>query len=197
MIEKTENTRHSLAILALMAMFVAGLIAANYLVKTRSQIKLSDPIILPQVGLKISMPEGPNWSHTPWQPGNNAFALLAIFKPDPSRPQIQVLAILRPTPLDIGPVDIINQKAQQLRAEEFEVKSTKINDYMAYSVVISSRTTPYAVAFAILTLDDKLQLDIEVLDTTGDRLHAADILDKILHSVELESMEIQPNGEQL
>ena len=193
MIEKNEKTRHSYAVLALMAMLVAGLLFANYLVKTRSVINLSDPIILPQVGLKIAMPSGSGWVHdSQWRAGNNAFVLLGALNPDSTKPLVQVVATLKPTPRDLKPEDIFFQKAAEIKAGKFEPRQLNLNGLTAYSVMLRSQTSPYAFAFSIITLTDKLQLELEILETTGDEIFADQLLDKILHSIEF-AKDNEPN----
>lgn len=194
--EISEQKNHSLTLIALLAMLVISLFLANYMVQRRTQITLSDPIILSQLGLSIAMPEGPGWNNTPWQPASNAFVMLGVFNPQSVRPQVQVVATLRPTPVDIELQDIINFKAAQLRAENYEIVTEEINGYTAYSVSFDSPAANIAMAFSILTLDDKLHLELEIVDITGNSIYADELRDTILRSVEFDAAENPlPNGE--
>ncbi len=72
----------SLASAFLLLLFAAGLGLAMLLVKVRSAILLSEPILLPGEGLSVVLPTGPGWKTlTEWtyEQEENSFALVATY----------------------------------------------------------------------------------------------------------------------
>ncbi|MHC4962129.1 MAG: hypothetical protein ACYTGA_08415, partial [Planctomycetota bacterium] len=60
--------RYSLIEVALLAVFMVGLLIAHLIVKHRATVVLSDLISLPGSGLSVSVPAGPGWERTAtWQ----------------------------------------------------------------------------------------------------------------------------------
>ncbi|MHC5138058.1 MAG: hypothetical protein ACYSN7_05830 [Planctomycetota bacterium] len=76
--------RYSLIEVALLAVFMVGLLIAHLIVKHRATVVLSDLISLPGSGLSVSVPAGPGWERTAtWQyeESESSMTLLGQFRP--------------------------------------------------------------------------------------------------------------------
>jgi hypothetical protein len=73
--------RYSLTELALLAVFVVGLLTAHLIVKLRARVFLSDLVPLPGFGVSVSMPAGPGWDRMgAWQYEDSGNSMILVSK---------------------------------------------------------------------------------------------------------------------
>ena len=89
--EDSYIRKYSLDRIALLLLFVAGLLIASVVIAFRSRIELSEPITLEHSGLSLRVPAGEAWvSPGPWRYEDAGFILQTVFAPTGSRAMVSI-----------------------------------------------------------------------------------------------------------
>jgi len=110
--------RYSLIEVALLAVFMVGLLIAHLIVKHRATVVLSDLISLPGSGLSVSVPAGPGWERTAtWQyeESESSMTLLGQFRPSNRGTMGVRWRYVFSTP-DGSEQELLEQRAQKISA---------------------------------------------------------------------------------
>ena len=78
-----ERDKHSISELALLGIFVLGILASWAIVTYKARVKFSDPVPLPFSGIAASLPAGEGWyqlEHWKYDDQNNSFVLAVQFQ---------------------------------------------------------------------------------------------------------------------
>ncbi len=157
--------------IALLGLFIVALLIAHIIVVSKSALVLSEPIILTQTGLSVSMPAGNGWkSEKKWNYHQNSssFSLSSNFALGPGRPiawaQCRYLLAAKPT----TPQMRFEQKALEFEGRIVKMDQTKTDTLIIDWALIEKPQTSFSFIFGTAKLPNNHQLDIEVHQVMGD-----------------------------
>ncbi len=178
---------------AILGLFVAALLAARFLVASISAIPLSEPILLTDTGLAVSMPMGNGWqSENQWTYQDNIFTLNSIFTIDPRRPTAGARCQYR----------LAAQTAtaeREFEHQAFEIGGTIVENGQIHldSITIDwaridNPQIPIRIILGVARLPGDRQLDIAVYQIAGDEEFAARVFECIAGSLQFKENQV-PN----
>ncbi len=155
--------------IALLGLFIVALLIAYIIVVSKSALVLSEPIILTQTGLSVSMPAGNGWkSEKKWKYHENAFSLSSNFALGSSRPiawaRCRYFLAAEPT----TPQMRFEQKALEVEGRIVKMDQMRIDTLIIDWALIEKPQTPLSFIFGTANLPNNHQLDIEVHQVMGD-----------------------------
>ena len=154
--------RYSLAEIALLFIFMVGLLLAHVLVKVRHRIELAEPVTLAGSGLSVSMPSGTGWEYeTSWRYESDSSMVLV------GQHQIgrQRKASIRWRYAICSP----GRSAEEILQHRAEESGSRINSIKAldgpvsmYYAVIYPEGSDYSFYLGIVPLDFGRHLELQV-----------------------------------
>ncbi|MHC4195252.1 MAG: hypothetical protein ACYSQZ_04820 [Planctomycetota bacterium] len=192
-----EKKRYPTAQTALLGFFVLALLIARFIVTSRSKIILSGPITLGFSGLSISLPSGNGWqSATQWSRDKNVFVLSSLFDIG-SGVDVQVDCRYFLAEANTSPAAKLEHKASEVQGqitEEGQIQTASATIHWAY---ITWPKTMASMFFGTTHLTKNRQLDVILLQRTGDIERARHIFDLVAQSLEFESNELFQAGSEI
>jgi len=172
--------------IALLGLFVAALLTARLVVGLRSALVLSEPIPLLRAGLSVSVPMGNGWqSEGKWRYLDGVSALGSSFFLGGSEATALVICQYLPT----GDTSASRTRFEQATAEVDGV-IIEINEMQTDMLIfewahVRGRESSLTMFLGTAILPDGGQLDIKVVESTGDARQAEQVFKSVVESVNL------------
>jgi len=155
--------------IALLGLFVVALLIARLIVASKSALILSEPIILAQAGLSVSMPSGNGWkTEKQWKYHENVFSLSSNFAPGSNRPTAWAQCRYLLAAETATPQMRFEQKAFEVDGQIVKMDQTHTDTLTFYWALIEQPRTPLSFIFGTAKLPNNRQFDIEVHQIMGD-----------------------------
>lgn len=183
--------------IVLLGLFVLALLIARTITSSRSAILLSDPIQLTHTGLSISIPLGNGWqSKQKWQHMDNTLTLSSFFGPvadTAADAQCRYLLAAAKQP----PEDLFEKKASQLGAKIEKTDQVHLDNLTIDWAHIKIPQELSDIFFAIATLPNGRQLEIQVRQSGTDTELAEQTFVSIIESLKFEPNQLLTDGSQI
>ena len=176
--------------IALLGLFVVALLIARLIVASKSALILSEPIILTQAGLSVSMPSGNGWkSEKQWNYHENAssFSLSSNFTPGSGKPTAWAHCRYLLAAETTTPQIRFEQMASEVDGAIIKTDWMQIDTLAIDWALIEKPQTPLSFIFGTAKLPNNHQLDIEVHQIMGDAEMAELAFKRIVKSLNFES----------
>jgi hypothetical protein len=176
--------------IALLGLFVVALLIARLIVASKSALILSEPIILAQAGLSVSMPSGNGWkSEKQWNYHKNAssFSLSSNFSPGSGKPTAWAHCRYLLAAETTTPQIRFEQMASEVDGAIIKTDWMQIDTLTIDWALIEKPQTPLSFIFGTAKLPNNHQLDIEVHQIMGDAEMAELAFKRIVKSLNFES----------
>lgn len=170
--------------IALLGLFVVALLTARLIVGLRSGLVLSEPIPLRNTSLSVSVPIGNGWrSDGRWRDHNGVYVLGSSFLLGRSE---TAWVICRYMAID----ETITSRMRFEREKDkidgviIEINETQTDTFIIEWAHVKGQTSPVTMFLGTILMDDG-QLDIQVIEVTGDAEQAEQVFKSIIDSVNL------------
>ncbi len=211
-----ETNKYGADKLALLGLLILAVLMARFIVGRRTAIVLSAPIELEHFGLSVSIPTGNGWYGLPnpafhehdssetqikWKFDDNIYTLSSFFLPTGAHPTTEVhCRFLLAAPPD-PPSTIFSQYANQVNGQITRVERTQMSESAGGLTIdrayIKVPGTPLDIITAAAPLPNNRQLDIEVLQTTGEVDFAEKVFEDVIKSIKFEDNKLLEAGTEL
>jgi len=181
--------------IALLGLFIAGLLIARLIVAFKSGLLFSDPVGLSRTGLSISMPSGNGWGgDKQWRYRENIFTLSSFFPVGSRRPTSRahcryILGADTTTPLER-----FEQEAAIVDARILETNQTRMGTLTVDWAKMDKPEVFLCVFLGTARLPDNRQLDIEVHQIAGDDQMAEQVFKRIIEDLKFEDTQLLKTG---
>lgn len=175
--------RYSLVELALLAIFMIGLLTAHLIVKFRSRVDLSDLIPLSGFGLSVSVPDGPEWECTGWQydESENCMKLISQFVARGNSSMGVRWRYVFST-ADVSDRELLKRKAEEIKAVA-ESFGTIGQEYpMVYARMVLPQTQREEIYLGIIRLDAGRSVELLVQSYAVGGFHGENVLKSVAGS---------------
>jgi len=178
---------------ALLGLLVVLLLAARFLVASRSAILLSEPVQLSHAGLAVSMPAGNGWlSEEQWTYKDDIFTLNSFFMVDRDRPRAWARCLYHLQAQQTAPERRFESQAYMVGGFVVEAGQMRAGSVTIDWARIDIPETLFCVVLGTARLPDDRQLDIEVYQTIGNAEMAGRVFKRIADSLQFMDSQI-PN----
>lgn len=178
--------RYSLVEVALLMIFMLGLLIAGLIVKLRARVILSDPIALPGFGLSVSIPSGPGWERTPaWQyeDAENSMTLIGQFR-RPGRGQTEVRwRFVFSTPAG-SERELLERQAQRIGAVIQSFGRMGQDCPLIYARMLIPSAAQDEVYMGMMRLDANRSLELLVSSSEIGGIHGESVLRSMVGSIQ-------------
>ena len=193
-----EMKKYSADKIALLGLFVLALLIARFITASRSAVVLTEPIELNHTGLSVSIPAGNGWrTKKQWRYQQNNFALRSDFVPVSGSIKAQVNCRYFLAVPDTDPQVRFKQKAASIDGVITETNRIQTGPLTVDWVHIEKPETLSDIFFGTARLPDNRQLDIEVLQTTGDTDLAERAFKAVTESLKFEDNQLLKAGTEI
>ena len=178
--------RYSLAEVALLMIFMSGLLIAGLIVKLRARVFLSDPIALPGFGLSVSMPSGPGWERMPaWQyeDAENSMTLVGQFH-RPGRGKTEVRWRFVFSTADGSERELLERQAQKIGAVIQSFDRIGQDCPLVYARMLIPSAARDEVYMGVMRLDANRSLEFLVRSSELGGLHGENVLKSAVGSIQ-------------
>lgn len=178
--------RYSLIELALLALFMFGLLTAHLIVKLRAKVVLSDSVSLPGSGLSVSMPAGPGWDGTTaWQyeEPESSMMLISQFGAPGSSSMAVRWRYLFSTP-DGSERELLEQKAKKIGAVVQSFDTIGQECPMVYARMLLPSTEREEVYMGIMRLGYNRSVELLVRSYGLVGFHGENVLRSVAGSIQ-------------
>ena len=178
---------------AFFALLLLGLLIAQVIVKSRSRIKLCEPVSLVNTGLSVQIPEDNGWERTDWLYSENSFNLFSTLKLN-SKPAASVQWQYLLTPVEDGPAEQIRQKALRYNgqiADTYQKNTGSLVMDCGY-IIISGKIG--AVFFGVINVGQHRTLTLEVTQRAGLGNIAEDVFGAVAESISFTDNKLLETG---
>ena len=191
--------RYSLVEVALLAIFMLGLLTAHLIVKLRARVVLSDLIPLSGSGLSVSLPEGSGWERTTaWQyeDAESSMMLIGQFG-DPDRGGMAVRwRFVFSTP-DGSERELLEQKAQKISAVIQSFDTTGQECPMVYARMRLPSSPRQEVYLGIMRLDSNRSVELLVKSYGSGSFYGENVLESVAGSIQYRPLQEAADGRAL
>jgi hypothetical protein len=168
--------------IALLGLFVAALLTARLVVGLRSALVLSEPILLRGTGLSISVPMGNGWrSEGKWGARDDLSSFLFL---GGSQPTAWVICQYMATAETTTPRMRFEQEADEVDGD-IEINEMRTDMLIFEWARVKGQKRLLTKFLGTAILPDNGQLNIEVMETTGDAEQAEQVFKSVVESVNL------------
>jgi len=172
--------------IALLALFVVALLTARLVVGLRSALVLSEPIPLLRAGLSVSVPMGNGWqSEGKWDDSDGASVLSSFFFLGGSQPTALVICRYLPTAETTTPRMRFEQEAGKVNGDIIEINEMHTDMLILEWAHVKGQEESLTKFLGTAILPNDGQLDIEVVESTGDARQAEQVFRSVVESVNL------------
>jgi hypothetical protein len=172
--------------IALLGLFVAALLTARLVVGLRSALVLSEPIPLPGTGLSMSVPMGNGWqSEGEWSNRDGVVALRSSFSLGGGEPTAGVICRHLVTTETTTPRLRFEREAGKVNGDIMEINEKRTDMLIIEWAHVKGRESSLTMFLGTAVLPDDGQLDIEVIEITGDAKQAEQVFNRVVESVNL------------
>ena len=172
--------------IALLGLFVAALLTARLVVGLKSTVVLSEPIPLPPAGLSVSVPMGNGWqSEGKWGYSDDAFALSSSFFHGGSEATAWVICRYLVIAETTTPRMRFEREAGKVNGAIIEINEMPTDMLILEWAHVKGQEIPLTMFLGTAILPDDGQLDIKVIEITGDAEQAEQVFKRIVESVNL------------
>ena len=172
--------------IALLGLFVVALLTARFVVGLRSALVLSEPIPLLRAGLSMSVPMGNGWqSEGKWDDRDGASVLSSFFFLGGREPTALVICRYLPIPETTTPRMRFEQEAGKVNGDIIEINEMHTDMLILEWAHVKGQEEPLTKFLGTVILQNDGQLDIEVIETTGDARQAEQVFKSVVESVNL------------
>ncbi len=172
--------------IALLGLFVAALLTAHLVVGLKSVLLLSEPIPLPRTGLSVSVPMGNGWqSEGKWNYRDGAVELRSFFVIGGNQPTAWVICRYLATAETTTPRMRFEHEADKVNGDIIEINEMRTDMLILEWAHVQGQETPLTKFLGTAVLLDDGQLDIEVIEITGDTKQAEQVFKSVVESVNL------------
>ena len=184
--------------IALLGLFMLSLLLAHLIVVFMSRISFSDPILLSQTGLSVSMPSGRSWqSDRQWQYQENKFSLSSFFPLGSDRPTTWANCRYLLSAETATPQMRFEQRASGIDAVVTETNQTQTDMLTIDWARIDRPELHFSMFFGTAILPDDRQLDIEVYQIAGEGELAELVFKHIIETLEFEDNQLLKTGAEI
>lgn len=174
--------------IALLGFLVAALLTARLVVGIRSALVLSEPIPLPRAGISVSVPMGNGWrSAGQWTLGDDGYTLTSIFRMGADKETASVVCRYVVTAETVTPQVRFQRQAARVGGAIVEMDEMRTDTLIFVWAHIGGQETPVTIFVGTTILPDDRQLDITVMEFTGDTEQAESAFRAVVESVTLDS----------
>ena len=170
--------------IALLGFFALSLLTARIVVGLKSTLVLSDPIPLPGTGISVAVPTGNGWQRQKgWTTiGINTAVLESSFSAGPGKATARVTCLYQPA---------VRASSLEQKARKYEGVIVTIDQIVTDTLVfdwaqIKGQKLPLIAFVGTAVLSEDWQLDIEVVEVTGDTDQAEKTFKRVVESVNYE-----------
>ena len=175
--------------IALLGLFVMALLTARFVVGLRSAILLSEPIPLPGEGISMSVPVGNGWqSDGRWVRREGLLTLASNFPVGASEPTAGVFCRYLTTAEPTTAQARFEREAVRARGNLVQIGEMQTEMLIFTWARIEGQDIP-VMFVGIAILPDGGQLDISVVESTGDAEQAERAFRSVVESV---SVDVRP-----
>jgi len=196
-IEKVK--RYSLVEVALLVIFMLGLLTAHLIVKIRARVSLSELISLPGSGLSASMPEGPGWERTAgWQyeESENSMTLVGQFR-QPGRGTMAIRwRYILSTPAG-SERELLERQALEIGAVIQSVDTMGQECPMVYARMVLPSAARDEVYLGIMRLDHDRSLELLVRSSGQNGFYGENVLKSVAGSIQYRPLRESADGHAL
>jgi len=178
--------RYSLAELALLVIFVIGLLLAWVVVQKRSRIVLTEPIELKGLGLSVCLPGGAGWEYTPaWTYENENGMVLAAQRRVAANAAVKMTWRLEFCSVPAGLDEILAKRLLGFEAKVEPLEMPEKTGMQAARVIASEGLydAVYLVARKNLDFGRAIELQVMPSDPDMDSFYLEDLLREVASSV--------------
>jgi len=190
--------RYSADKLAFLGLLVLTVLIARLITTSRSKLLFSEPIILNESGLSISIPVGNGWkSEKKWNYYENAFSLSSDFLPTAGLSLARAECRLLLAAAKTDPQTSFNQRASALEGVIVQT-DRKFTDAFALDWAhITDRRTRSDIFVGMASLPYNRRLDIEVRQAIDEVDLARRIFERIATGIRFEENQLLKKGSQI
>ncbi len=172
--------------IALLGLFVVALLTARLVVGLRSALVLSGPIPLLRAGLSVSVPMGNGWqSEGKWGHSNGVSELRSFFFLGGSEATAWVVCRYLVAAETTTPQMRFEQEAAKANGDVIEIDEMPIDMLIFEWAHVKGQKSPLTMFLGTAILPDNGQLDISVIEFTGDARQAEQVFERVAESVNL------------
>ena len=185
--------------IALLGLFVAALLIAQFISASRTTIVLSELIKLDHTGLSVPMPAGPGWqSNKKWKYQENGFTLSSVFSAGSANPEILVLCRYLLSPAEASVNKRFEQKASMIAGQIVKTGQTQTEDKVTiHWACIEKPETPACVFFGTARLPNDRQLELQVQQLTGEKNLAEQLFKSIAKDLKFKDNQFLEAGSEI
>jgi hypothetical protein len=171
--------------IALLGLFVVALLTARLIVGLRSGLVLSEPIPLRNTSLSVSVPIGNGWqSNGRWREHDGVYVLGSSFLLGRSE-TARALCLYMPTAEKTTPRMRFEQEKDNVNGVIIEINEMHTDSLIIEWAHVKGQKTPMTMFLGTAILPDDGQLDIQVIEFTGDAEQAEQVFRSIVESINL------------
>ena len=173
--------------IALLGLFVAALLTARLVVGLRSALVLSEPVPLARAGLSVSVPMGNGWqSEGKWDYLDDASTLSSSFFLGGSQPTALVICQYLATAETTTSRIRFEQTTAEVGGVIIEINETQTDMLIFEWAHVKGQESLLTMFLGTAILpEDGGQLDIKVVESTGDARQAEQVFKGVVDSVNL------------
>lgn len=170
--------------IALLGLFALSLLTARIVVGLKSNLVLSDPVPLPGTGISVAVPTGNGWQRQErWTTvGINTAVLESSFSGGPGKATARVICRYQPA----AGASSLEQKARKYEGVIVTIDQIVTDTLVFDWVQITGQESPFTAFLGTAVLSEDWQLDIEVVEITGDADQAEKTFKRVVESVNYE-----------
>ncbi len=174
--------------IALLGLLVLALLTARLVVGIRSALVLSEPIPLPRAGISVSVPIGNGWqSAGHWSYRDDAYILTSSFLAGTGEATAWVLCRYMVTAETTAPQERFDREADEVGGDVVEIDEIRTDTLIFVWARIEVRESPQTMFMGTAILPGDRQLDITVIEITGDAEQAESAFKGVVESANLDS----------
>jgi len=193
MLDNLDTKKYAADKIALLGLLVISLLIASLIVRLKSKIEFSEPIILKRTGLAIPLPTGNRWrSSNKWKFRKNTITLRTSYFSNSRNPIIDTYCIYNLAAEKQSTDDIFNKKALSLAGSVARTGKTHSGNLdISWAHILTQH--PFPLFFATITLPENRRLDIEVYYVKRPEL-AEQLLQSIINKIKFEDNQLLKTG---
>jgi len=181
--------------IALLGFFAVSLLIARTIVISKSAILLSEPIILPDTGLSVSMPQGNGWkSEKKWRSYENGFSLRSRFARGSRSPSAEAHCRYVKGTETTDLQSLFERKAFDVKGEIVKVDQIYKDTLTFDWTLIENPKISLIFIFGTAKLTYNRRLDIEVQQIMNDPEMAERVFKKIVNNLNFEENQLLVSG---
>jgi len=192
------KTRYSVDKLVLLGFLVIAVLAAQLIVRSRSSILLSEPVILRHSGVSVAIASGNGWENEmQWKYIDNSFSISSHYSPHPKLPTAWTRCRYLIAASKDSSDNIFENRALAVGGTIEETGQIQTESLTIEWAHIKKKKTPLDYFIGSAELPNNRRLEIETYLTTGDTILAEQVFKTIVENVKFQNNKLLEAGSEI